>query len=441
MTVTLAYPMPSSIASFTTQAHVALRQHYQAVRQQSLTLAQPISAEDAMIQSMPDASPTKWHLAHTTWFFETFVLKTYLADYAVFDAQFEHLFNSYYQGIGVPFRRDQRGMISRPNLSMVRAYRQYVDHAMLRLLDQPSLSSAMTNLVMLGLHHEQQHQELLLTDFKHALSIHPDCPAYRDDLAIEATELTAIDLRFIEVGGGLVTVGASAEDAFAFDNEQPQHQVFIEPFALANRTVTNAEFLAFMQADGYQTAAYWMSEGWQWVQQHHITTPMYWQQRDGQWHEHTLAGLRPLNRNAPVCHVSWFEADAYARWAGARLPTEFEWEHVAYTQPIVGNLLELDALHPPAETNATTHHTDDRFYGLFGSVWEWTRSSYAPYPRFAIAAGAVGEYNGKFMCGQFVLRGGSCATPSSHIRASYRNFFPAQTRWQFSGIRLARDVA
>lgn len=437
MTATLMTNMLDSALT----PHLTLDRAYRAVRQQTIRVAQPISAEDAMIQSMPDASPTKWHLAHTTWFFETFVLKTSLADYAVFDAQFEYLFNSYYQGIGIPFRRDQRGMISRPNLATVQDYRQHVDHAMLRLLDQPHLSSEIADLVTLGLHHEQQHQELLITDFKHALSIHPDCPAYRDDLATPAIQQSAIDLVFVSFAGGLTEVGASHDAGFAFDNEQPRHSVFLQPFALANRTVSNAEFLAFMQAYGYRTAAYWMSEGWQWVQQQQITAPMYWQQHGGQWYEQTLAGLRPLNLHAPVCHVSWFEADAYARWAGARLPTEFEWEHVASTQRIEGNFLEQDALHPQTDTETTKQRTDERFYGLFGNVWEWTRSSYDPYPRFAIAAGAVGEYNGKFMCGQFVLRGGSCATPSSHIRASYRNFFPAQTRWQFSGIRLARDIA
>lgn len=437
MTATLMTNMLDSALT----PHLTLDRAYRAVRQQTIRLAQPISAEDAMIQSMPDASPTKWHLAHTTWFFETFVLKMYLADYAVFDAQFEHLFNSYYQGIGIPFRRDQRGMISRPNLATVQDYREHVDHAMLRLLDQPHLSSEIADLVTLGLHHEQQHQELLITDFKHALSIHPDYPAYRDDLATPVLQQSAIDLVFVSFAGGLTEVGASHDAEFAFDNEQPRHSVFLQPFALANRTVSNAEFLAFMQADGYRTAAHWMSEGWQWVQQQQITAPMYWQQHGGQWYEQTLAGLRPLNLHAPVCHVSWFEADAYARWAGARLPTEFEWEHVASTQRIEGNFLEQDALHPQTDTETTKQRTDERFYGLFGNVWEWTRSSYDPYPRFAIAEGAVGEYNGKFMCGQFVLRGGSCATPSSHIRASYRNFFPAQTRWQFSGIRLARDIA
>lgn len=409
---------------------------YQAVRQFSEMLCQPLAVEDYGVQSMADVSPPKWHLAHTSWFFETFLLCPYLKDYEVFHPQYSYLFNSYYEAVGSRHPRAQRGLLSRPTVAEIYQYRAYVDTAMRSLLTQLNLSPKIIELLTLGLHHEQQHQELLLTDIKHIFAINPLRPAYRPAVIKPTPPQAIAPLCFLEFSGGLYTLGhqqpSSAIENFAFDNEGPAHTVYLQDFALASRLVTNGEYLEFIEAGGYEQPEYWLSEGWATVQAQQWNAPLYWEQIDGQWWEMTLMGMQPLNLAQPVCHVSLFEADAFANWCDRRLPTEAEWEVAAAGMPVAGNLLEGDRLHPqPAAGQASLEQ-------LYGDVWEWTQSAYQPYPGFRPAAGAVGEYNGKFMCNQTVLRGGSCATPPGHIRATYRNFFPASTRWQFSGIRLAQ---
>lgn len=394
-----------------------------------------LSAEDCALQSMPDASPVKWHLAHTSWFFETFVLEQAAAAYRHFEPLYRVLFNSYYVAVGERHLRAERGLLSRPSLTQVLRYREHVDQCMRSLLrDADTLPAEIRALVTLGIHHEQQHQELMLTDFKHLLSRNPSWPAYRDGPVDPRPP--ACTLGWCEYAGGQRTVGHAGE-GFAFDNERPRHRVFLEPYALADRLVTNGEWLAFIEDGGYQRPALWLSEGWDVMRREGWEAPLYWKRHGEGWQAFTLHGAQPLVLAAPVCHVSYFEADAYARWAGARLPTETEWEEAASACAIEGNFAEDGALHPlPAA------RTDGALPAqLFGDVWEWTSSSYAPYPGYRTAPGAVGEYNGKFMANQYVLRGGSFATPRSHIRATYRNFFPATARWQFSGIRLARNHA
>ena len=419
-----------------------LIRRFEAVRSFSETLAAPLSAEDCAIQSMPDASPTRWHLAHTTWFFETFLLRG-TDGYEVFHPHFEVLFNSYYNSVGEQFPRAQRGLISRPGLAETLEYRRCVDEAVRTWLQSAELTDRERAVIETGLQHEQQHQELILTDIKHALSINPLFPVYREATAGPA-ERSATAGHWVESGEGLVETGYAGE-GFCFDNEQPVHRVFLQPFALASRTVTNAEYQAFMADGGYERPEFWLSAGWATVQQRGWSSPAYWHQEAGDWKAFTLSGLQPLLPEAPVCHVSYFEADAYARWAGHRLPTEFEWEHLIRREqsPTPGTISGhwstslIDAgrdCHPQADTA-------DDVKGLsnaFGNVWEWTSSQYTAYPGYQPVAGALGEYNGKFMCNQFVLRGGSCATPADHIRPTYRNFFGPDARWQFSGIRLAR---
>ena len=411
----------------------ALAQAYARVRAQTDRLAAPLSAEDACVQSMPDASPAKWHLAHTTWFFETFVLEAASPDHRPYEPAFRVLFNSYYNGIGEQHPRPRRGLLTRPSLAEVHAYRAHVDAAVLDRLAK-GLSGALASIVELGLHHEQQHQELLLTDAKHLLAANPLRPAYRTDLApVESGP--AAPLRWHAFPGGIRDVGGAGA-GFHFDNETPRHAVLLAPFELASRPVTNREMLGFVEAGGYGDPSWWLSDGWATVRAEGWTAPSYWELRDGAWLEFTLGGLRPLDLDAPVAHVSGYEADAYARFAGARLPTEAEWEFAAGAQPVRGNFVERDALHPMVY-GATGGEGPVQ---LFGDVWEWTQSPYVAYPGFSPASGAIGEYNGKFMCNQLVLRGGSCATPESHVRASYRNFFPPAARWQFAGLRLARDL-
>jgi ergothioneine biosynthesis protein EgtB len=404
-----------------------MRDLYQQIRQISEKICQPLSIEDYTIQSMPDVSPPKWHLAHTTWFFETFLLLPHLPEYQVFHPQFGYLFNSYYEAVGARHPRHYRGILSRPTVAEVYQYRAHVDRAMQTLLAKIPEDSNLGDLVILGLHHEQQHQELLLTDIKHILALNPLHPIYRADLSVNVdTE----DRKFVwlEYPGGLYSIGHTGTE-FAFDNESPRHQVYLPDYQLGNRLVTNGEYLEFIQAGGYKEAKYWLAEGWATVQTQRWQAPLYWELIDNQWWVMTLGGLRQLNITEPVCHVSFYEADAYATWKGKRLPTESEWEIAAADLPQVGNFLDGDCLHPkPAD------HCQ-----LFGDVWEWTQSAYLPYPGFKIADGAIGEYNGKFMCNQMVLRGGSCVTSANHIRPTYRNFFPPATRWQFSGIRLASD--
>jgi ergothioneine biosynthesis protein EgtB len=415
-----------------------LAQAYAATRQKTLDLAAPLSAEDCQVQSMPDASPTKWHLAHITWFFETFILENYEADFQPFDATFRVLFNSYYQGVGEMHPRAQRGLITQPTLADVKRYRAAVDERMQRLLASRVDDAELDDLVTLGLHHEQQHQELLLTDIKHALSFVPSHSAYAKRWPM--TSVRAQALRWFRYAGGLIDHGfdASIDGNFCFDNETPRHRTYIAPFELASRPVSNGEYLEFINDGGYRRAELWLSMGWDWVRSGSRKAPLYWREIDGVWMSHTLQGLVEIDTRTPVCHLSYFEADAYARWADARLPTEFEWEHAArqLREVAPANLADRGAFHPLPAEGAAGHEPVQ----MFGDVWEWTQSTYGAYPGYRALPGAVGEYNGKFMCNQYVLRGGSCATPAGHLRASYRNFFPPDAQWQFSGLRLARDI-
>ena len=404
------------------------------VRSATNALAAPLSAEDMQIQSMPDASPTKWHLAHTTWFFETFVLARFEERFTPFDPEFGFLFNSYYEAVGPRPERAARGLVTRPSIDEVRRYRANVDARMETLIARASAHDLETiaMLTTLGMNHEQQHQELLLTDIHHALWSNPLRPAYdaRGEAKRDRDE-DAAPIARVRFDGGLVAIGHEGT-GFAFDNETPRHRVFLEPFAIASRPVTNGELAAFIEDGGYRRADLWLSDGWAAARGRGWSAPIYWEMRDGEWHEHTLRGMRRIAKNAPACHLSFYEADAYARWAGARLPSEAEWEHASLGIALDGNLLESGALIPRAATE-----TDGAIAQLYGDVWEWTASPYVAYPRFKTLDGALGEYNGKFMCNQIVLRGGSCFTPRSHMRSTYRNFFPPDARWQMSGVRLA----
>ena len=428
----MAYPYetaPGGTATGAASPSVSLAARYRSVRQASEALTRSLTPEDQLAQSMPDASPTKWHLAHTSWFFETFLLAPRLAGYRVFDPRFGYLFNSYYEALGARQPRPARSLITRPSLADVMAYRAHVDTGMGRLLEREDPEWA--SLVELGLSHEQQHQELILMDILHLFASSPLKPAYAPPRSTPDLS-PASPLRFVEVEGGLVEIGHSGPD-FAFDNETPRHKVWLEPYRLADRLTTNAEWLAFMADGGYRRPEFWLSEGWAQVQVEDWRAPLYWEEVDGHWMVMTLHGLRPLEPAAPVSHVSYYEAEAYAAWAGARLPTEAEWEHAAGTVAPAGRFLgagRIDAVAAPE---------GEGLRQMLGDLWEWTRSAYSPYPGFRPAAGAVGEYNGKFMAGQFVLRGGACVTPPGHIRASYRNFFYPQQRWMFSGVRLAKD--
>ena len=387
------------------------RRHYDSVRKRSLMLAEPLSDEDCGAQSMPDASPVKWHLAHTTWFFETFILEQLEAQFQPFHPAFRVLFNSYYNGIGDRHPRAKRGLLTRPSMAEVRAYRANVDGRIARVLAGHAESEELASLLELGLQHEQQHQELILTDVKHLLAQSALYPAYTPP-SPQPRELVA-PMTWIDFAGGLAEIGHDG-DGFCFDNELPRHRAYLQPFALAARLVTNGEYLRFIEAGGYRDPALWLSEGWDQVCALALAQPMYWQRDEaGQWHEFTLHGLRPLDLARPATNLSLYEADAFAHWSGARLPTEAEWEVAAASG-------------------------DGRLRQLFGECWQWTSSSYSPYPGYATAPGALGEYNGKFMLNQYVLRGSSIATPAGHSRASYRNFFPAGARWQFTGIRLAK---
>ncbi|MGH8182117.1 MAG: ergothioneine biosynthesis protein EgtB [Rhodanobacteraceae bacterium] len=405
---------------------------YRRVRDATLALCGTLAPEDTVAQSMPDASPAKWHLAHTTWFFEQFLLAHFDPGYRRFHEGWDYLFNSYYQTVGPMHARPRRGLLTRPTLDEVVAYRGYVDDAMRGLLQQRGDDPELRSRLELGFNHEQQHQELLLTDILHLFSLNPLQPVFRDALPPAPSE--PAPLRFIEGRHGIVEVG-HAGDGFAYDNESPRHRELLHPHALATRCVTNAEFREFIDDGGYRKPAMWLSEGWDAVQREGWQHPLYWD--DALETGFTLAGRRAIDPDAPVCHVSFFEADAFARWAGARLPTEFEWEAQAQALPVEGNFVDSGALQPsPARAG---DEGESRPLQMFGDVWEWTASPYVGYPGYRAALGALGEYNGKFMSGQWVLRGGSCATPAGHVRASYRNFFYPVARWQFSGLRLAKD--
>jgi ergothioneine biosynthesis protein EgtB len=403
---------------------------FRAVREASRELAAPLSDADATVQSMPDASPAKWHLAHATWFFESMALEPFAPNYRAFHPSFSFLFNSYYETLGARQPRPRRGMITRPNLESVYAYRDHVDAAVERLC-QSTADQRVVAMIELGCHHEQQHQELLLTDILHLFAQNPLRPAYSDAAPGDGARPEPVnDLRF---SGGLVDIGA-ANEGFAYDCERPRHRVIVEPYKLADRLVTNAEWMDFIADGGYRRPLLWLSEGWAKCCADQWSAPLYWEELDGEYWTMTLAGRQRVSPAAPVAHISYFEADAFARWANRRLPTEAEWEHAAQSLKPCGNFAESGLLRPapaPAGRNGPRQ--------MFGDVWEWTGSAFSPYPRFRPGDGAVSEYNGKFMCGQMVLRGGSCVTPSSHIRASYRNFFPPEARWQFTGLRLAGD--
>jgi ergothioneine biosynthesis protein EgtB len=409
------------------------------IRGESEALAANLTPEDQSIQSMPDVSPTKWHLAHTTWFFETFILTRLNPSYRVFDPAFAYLFNSYYEAVGPRHPRSERGLLSRPAVDVVAAYRDHVSTAITRFIEEASAEVWRTAapLLELGVQHEQQHQELILMDIKHVFSVNPLLPAYqapRPQIRGSATPLA-----WVEFAGGLVEIGHSGS-AFAFDNETPRHRVWIEPFRLATRPVSCGEYLGFIEAGGYQAPEFWLSDGWAAVREQGWEAPLYWSHESGEWSIFTLSGRCRVNPVEPVCHVSFYEAEAFAKWAGKRLPSEAEWEIAAEGLAMAGNFADDRRFHPCADVAAPPADEKPILRQMFGDVWEWTASPYIPYPRFRPAAGAVGEYNGKFMCNQIVLRGGAAVTPTGHVRATYRNFFPPSARWAFAGLRLAEDL-
>lgn len=405
---------------------------YQSLRDKTEELCKPLHTEDYVIQSNHDTSPPKWHLAHTTWFFETFLLSPEFPNYQPFNPLFHHLFNSYYQSIGDPYPRNHRGLLSRPTVKMIYSYRNYVNKFIIELIENLSTEKfqALYPIFELGLHHEQQHQELLLMDIKHNFSLVPDLFIYHP--ATDKINSEYAPTKFIDIAGGSTLIGHQNAD-FCFDNELPSHAQLLKNFAIATKLTTNEEYLEFITEKGYENPEWWLADGWEFIKKHHWHAPLYWQKRENDWHIFTLNGLQKLNLAEPVCHISFYEADAYARFRGKRLPTEIEWEHAVNQQhisPQHGNFLENKLFHPQ-------DHPQNRQF--FGDVWEWTASAYQAYPGYQPTKGALGEYNGKFMSNQIVLRGGSCITPQSHIRSTYRNFFQPTKRWQFSGIRLASD--
>jgi ergothioneine biosynthesis protein EgtB len=409
------------------------------VRRESEALTANLTPEDQSIQSMPDVSPTKWHLAHTTWFFETFILTPLDPGYRIFDPAFAYLFNSYYEAVGPRHPRPERGLLSRPAVDVVAAYRDHVSAAMIRFIEEAPAKAwgAAAPLLELGVQHEQQHQELILMDIKHVFSVNPLLPAYQ--AARPQNTGPSIPRAWVEFAGGLMEIGNSGSD-FVFDNETPRHKVWLERFRIAMRPVSCGEYLGFIEAGGYQKPEFWLSDGWAAVREQGWEAPLYWSHEAGEWSMFTLSGRRRLNPVEPVCHVSFYEADAFAKWAGKRLPSEAEWETAAEGLAVAGNFADSRHFHPHAEGAAAPVDGRPMPRQMFGDVWEWTASPYIPYPRFRPAAGAVGEYNGKFMCNQIVLRGGSAVTPAGHVRGSYRNFFPPSARWVFAGLRLAEDL-
>jgi ergothioneine biosynthesis protein EgtB len=416
-------------------------ERFERIRRDTEALTANLTPEDQSIQSMPDVSPTKWHLAHTTWFFETFILTRLNAEYRVFDPAFAYLFNSYYEAAGPRHPRPERGLLSRPTIDIVAAYRDHVGAAMSRLIEhaaEPVWSEA-APLIELGVQHEQQHQELILMDIKHVFSHNPLLPAYQAP-QLHVQQTTA-PITWVEFAGGLHEIGHPGAE-FAFDNETPRHRIWLEPFRLAARPVTCAEYLGFIEDGGYANPEFWLSDGWATVCEQGWEAPLYWcREADGEWSIFTLSGHRHVDPAEPVCHVSFYEADAFAKWAGKRLPTESEWEIAAAGLPISGNFADRGYFHPCADDlGAPTQRAASLPRQMFGDVWEWTASPYTPYPRFRAVGGAIGEYNGKFMCNQMVLRGGAAVTPAGHLRPTYRNFFPPSARWAFAGLRLAEDV-
>ncbi|MBA2650921.1 MAG: ergothioneine biosynthesis protein EgtB [Tatlockia sp.] len=414
--------------------------HYQAIRQQTETLCQPLAIEDYVIQSIEDVSPPKWHLAHSSWFFETFILDKWIADYKSFDPSFRYVFNSYYQGVGNPYPRAKRGLLSRPGVEKVYSYRHYVDEQILALLKKAntSLVANLAPLIELGLHHEQQHQELLVMDIKHNFSIDPTFPCYQTPLKTQSPQQSIPQKAiYIEIEGGLVDIGHLGE-GFCYDIELPVHKKFLNPYRLASQLVSNADYLEFIASGAYQEPRFWLADGWICIQNNNWQAPLYWHQLDNKWFVFGLNGLRSLDPTEPVSHLSYYEADAYARWREARLPTEEEWEHFVRAHKITkqNNFMEKGLFRPQAALSEDRSKPNQ----FFGELWQWTSSAYSSYPGFKPIRGELGEYNGKFMNNQMVLRGGSCVTPSSHIRASYRNFYQPEKRWQFSGIRLAQNV-
>jgi ergothioneine biosynthesis protein EgtB len=410
---------------------------YHEVRQFTERLCQTLQPEDCVVQSMPDVSPTKWHLAHTSWFFETFILKVWMPDYQPEIPQYAYLFNSYYNAAGDMHRRDLRGLISRPTLAETYRFRRSIDQQIEALLERADeeLLAQMEPVFVIGLNHEQQHQELLVTDIKHVFSQNPLYPVYRERHEVIDPK-TIRPVQFIAFEETIFEVGHDGR-GFSYDNEGPRHRALVPEFSLANRPVTNGEFLEFIEAGGYRRPEFWLSLGWMTVNEQRWEAPLYWTKRDGTWWNFTLSGMRPVDPAEPVTHVSHFEADAFANWTGARLPTEFEWERAAADLPVQGNFVEAER-YQPAPVDPCP---GEKLSQMFGDVWQWTRSAYLPYPGYRAARGALGEYNGKFMSNQMVLRGASCATSRSHVRSTYRNFFQPEKRWQFTGIRLARDPA
>jgi ergothioneine biosynthesis protein EgtB len=415
------------------------------IRDFTNALCTDLEPEDCVVQSMPDVSPIKWHLAHTTWFFETFILKKFLPGYRAEIPEYAYLFNSYYNAAGDMHRRDLRGLISRPTVKQAHRYRASIDSHIDNLLSgaDEKLLDEIEPILVLGIHHEQQHQELLITDIKHVFAQNPLYPVFRGRQSSATRGSQSSPLHFIDFDEATMEIGHDGR-GFAYDNEEPRHRVLVPPFSLATRPVTNGEYIAFIEDNGYARPEFWLSLGWMTINEQRWQAPLYWTKRDGAWWNFTLSGFRPVDESEPVTHVSYFEADAYANWAGARLPTEFDWERAALDCPIEGNFVENELFHPVPVAVASAVSADklmqrQHLHQMFGDVWEWTRSAYSPYPGYRAAPGALGEYNGKFMCNQYVLRGGSCATSRTHIRRTYRNFFQPEKRWQFTGIRLARD--
>ncbi len=419
-----------------TLSQESLTQFYKTVREFSHTLAEPLQIEDYVIQSMPDVSPTKWHLAHTSWFFETFVLSKAIPEYKSPNPQYAYLFNSYYVQAGERHLRPKRGLISRPTVEETYHYRNHVDESMLQFMENANKKewNELSSVIEIGIHHEQQHQELIVTDIKHVLSENPLNPEYINKQNRGRSSHKPEDIVWVSFEGGVSNIGHE-DGEFGYDNEYPSHKVYLNSYKLGSRLVTNAEYLEFIKDGGYETPEVWLSEGWVAVETNNWKAPLYWQQSSDEWMQFTLAGLRKVEPDEPLTHVSYFEADAYARWAGSRLPTEAEWEVAAASVPIEGNFVDNMNFHPAPLKKSNGHPLKQ----MFGDVWEWTQSAYSSYPGFKTLPGALGEYNGKFMCNQMVLRGGSCATSKSHIRKTYRNFFPTDARWQFMGIRLAKD--